>query len=75
MLFLDGGAVGGIRHELRFTQVLGGFAGVGQDVLFELFEPFLEESQLAFIHIVGLGHGQQFLLAGQINRRIARRLA
>ncbi|CPK45319.1 Uncharacterised protein [Bordetella pertussis] len=75
MLFLDGGAVGRIRDELRFAQVLGGFARVGQDVLFELFEPFLEERQLAIVHVVGLGHGQQFLFAGQINRRIARRLA
>lgn len=30
MLFLDGGAVGRIRDELRFAQVLGGFARVGR---------------------------------------------
>ena len=60
MLFLDGGAVGRIRHDDRFAQVLRRLVGVLQDVVAQLFKAMLEESELRFIHVILVAHLQDF---------------
>ena len=74
VFFLDRGAVGRVRHELGFRRCSVVSPALARMSCSSCLSRS-EERQLALVHIVGLGHGQQFFFAGQINRRIARRLA
>ncbi|MCY1244701.1 hypothetical protein D9M72_577930 [compost metagenome] len=60
MLFLDGGAVGRIRHDDRFAQVFRGLVSVLKDFVTQLFKPMLEEGELRFIHVILVAHLQDF---------------
>jgi UDP-N-acetylmuramoyl-L-alanyl-D-glutamate--2,6-diaminopimelate ligase len=60
VLFFNGRAVCGVRHYGGvFAQVLGGFTGAVQDVALEDGELEAERGQLHFVHVFGVGHGQQ----------------
>ena len=62
VLFLDGGAVGRVGHDGGvLAQVLGGLAGVGQQVVLLLLQLGAEELQLLVVHVLALGHGEQFV--------------
>ena len=63
MFFFDGGAIGGIGHEHGFTQMLGGSAGVSNQVFFKLLQSGFEKRQLRCIHIVFVTHLEELFLS------------
>ena len=69
MLLFDGGAIGRVRDDHGvFAQMLGGFTGVGQDVLLELHEFATEVGQLHVVHVLGIGHGDQVGIGQLLDR-------
>ncbi len=61
MLFFKRGAVGGVGHHRRvFAQVLGGLSRTGQDVLLEQGQLQAEIRHLLVVHVLIVGHGQNF---------------
>jgi hypothetical protein len=57
VLFLDRRAVGGIGDDHGvLAQVLGGFTGAVEDVLFELGQLQAEERHLLLVHVLRVRH-------------------
>jgi len=56
VLFLNGGAVGRIRHDHRLTQVFRGLARIFEDVGLQLLKLDPEERELILVHVVLLAH-------------------
>jgi hypothetical protein len=69
VFFLDGGAVGRVRHQHGLAQVFGGFIRVLEQILFQLLETGLEESKLRFVHVVLLVHLEDLFLGQQLRCR------
>ena len=64
MLLLDGGAVSRVGHDDRvFTQVLSSLAGAVVDFLLQHRQFVAKESHLFVVHVLGVGHGLDFLVA------------
>src|SRR5512133_832935 len=65
MFFLERCPVRRIGHQHRFPQVLGGFAGIAEQVPFKLLQTGAEKRQLRGIHVILLAHLQNFFFSEQ----------
>src|SRR3990167_3191810 len=69
VFFFNGGPIGRIRHHHRVgPQMLSGLAGVAQNVLFERGQHTTKKRQLSIVHVLFIGHGDQFGLGQLLNR-------
>ncbi|KOS91144.1 hypothetical protein DM45_2190 [Burkholderia mallei] len=60
VLFLDRRAIGRVRHDHRFAQILSRLARIAENFRLQLFEPIFEEGELILIHVILVAHLQDF---------------
>ena len=62
MFFFNSGAVCRIGNYHGFTQVLSGFACIGQQFLFHFLQTLAEKGKLHLVHVIVFFHREQLFL-------------